>query len=136
MLFSFVIVVVCRITWSSFSTCKSCHCTAEGLTFSDPIHKKSAKNLNLYNFCHSAKKLTAVSPFRRCPFFENIFFEKFEKFKSVFRKIVFGSKRPLLLYNMTLCPKSIKKGQIRTDLAKTFHFGKYYFNKLQLNFEK
>jgi hypothetical protein len=34
--------------------------TAEGLTFSDPIHKKSARNLNLYNFCHSAKKLTAV----------------------------------------------------------------------------
>jgi hypothetical protein len=33
--------------------------TAEGLTFSDPIHKKSARNLNLYNFCHSAKKLTA-----------------------------------------------------------------------------
>jgi hypothetical protein len=38
--------------------------TAEGLTFSDPIHKKSARNLDLYNFCHSAKKLTAVSPFR------------------------------------------------------------------------
>jgi hypothetical protein len=37
--------------------------TAEGLTFSDPIHKKSARNLNLYNFCHSAKKLTVVSPF-------------------------------------------------------------------------
>jgi hypothetical protein len=40
------------------------HCTAEGLTFSDPIHKKSGRNLNLYNFCHSAKKLTAVSPFK------------------------------------------------------------------------
>jgi hypothetical protein len=37
--------------------------TAEGLTFSDPIHKKSARNLNLYNFCHSPKKLSAVSPF-------------------------------------------------------------------------
>jgi hypothetical protein len=37
--------------------------TAEGLTFSDPIHKKSARNLNLYNFCYSAKKVTAVSPF-------------------------------------------------------------------------
>jgi hypothetical protein len=36
--------------------------TAEGLTFSDPIHKKSARNLNLYNFCHSAKKLTADHP--------------------------------------------------------------------------
>jgi hypothetical protein len=34
--------------------------TAEGLTFSDPIHKKSARNLNLYNFCHSAKKLTEL----------------------------------------------------------------------------
>jgi hypothetical protein len=30
--------------------------TAEGLTFSDPIHKKSARNLNLYNCCHSPKK--------------------------------------------------------------------------------
>jgi hypothetical protein len=38
--------------------------TAEGLTFSDTIHKKSAGNLNLYNFCHSPKKLAAVSPFR------------------------------------------------------------------------
>jgi hypothetical protein len=37
--------------------------TAEGLTFSDTIHKKSARNLNLYNFCHSPKKLAAVSPF-------------------------------------------------------------------------
>jgi hypothetical protein len=36
---------------------------AEGLTFSDPIFtKKSARNLNLYNFCHSPKKLAAVSP--------------------------------------------------------------------------
>jgi hypothetical protein len=26
--------------------------TAEGLTFSDPIHKKSARNLNLYDFFH------------------------------------------------------------------------------------
>jgi hypothetical protein len=39
--------------------------TVEGLTFSDPIHKKSARNLNLYNFCHSPKKLAAVSPFSR-----------------------------------------------------------------------
>jgi hypothetical protein len=37
--------------------------SAEGLTFSDPIHKKSARNLNLYDFCHSPKKLAAVSPF-------------------------------------------------------------------------
>jgi hypothetical protein len=37
--------------------------TAEGLTFSDPMHKKSARNSNLYYFCHSRKKLTAVSPF-------------------------------------------------------------------------
>jgi hypothetical protein len=37
--------------------------TAEGLTFSYPIHKKSARNLNLYNFCHSPKKLAAVSTF-------------------------------------------------------------------------
>jgi hypothetical protein len=35
--------------------------TAEGLTFSDPIHKKSARNLNLYDFCHS---LAEISPFR------------------------------------------------------------------------
>jgi hypothetical protein len=41
--------------------------TAEGLTFADPIHKKSARNLNLYNFCHSPKKLAAVSPFRYSP---------------------------------------------------------------------
>jgi hypothetical protein len=27
-----------------------------------------------------------------------------------------------------LCPKSIKNGKIITDLAKTVHFGKYYFN--------
>jgi hypothetical protein len=33
--------------------------TAEGLKFSDPIHKKSARNLNLYDFCHSLKKLAA-----------------------------------------------------------------------------
>jgi hypothetical protein len=67
MLFSFVsqvLLLLGRITWSSFSTCKSCHCTAEGLTFSDPIPKKSARNLNLYDFCHSPKKLAAVSPFR------------------------------------------------------------------------
>jgi hypothetical protein len=37
--------------------------TAEGLTFSDPMHKKVRENSNLYYFCHSAKKLTAVSPF-------------------------------------------------------------------------
>jgi hypothetical protein len=34
--------------------------TAEGLTFSDPIHKKSARKLNMYDFCHSPKKLAAV----------------------------------------------------------------------------
>jgi hypothetical protein len=34
--------------------------TAEGLIFSDPIHKKSARNLNLYDFCHSPKKMAAV----------------------------------------------------------------------------
>jgi hypothetical protein len=27
----------------------------------------------------------------------------------------------------------VENGQIITDLAKTVHFGKYYFNKLQLN---
>jgi hypothetical protein len=36
-------------------------------------------------------------------------------------------------FGLLLCPKSIKNGQIITDLAKTVHFGKYYFNKLQLN---
>jgi hypothetical protein len=30
-------------------------------------------------------------------------------------------------------PKVLK---IITDLSKTVHFGKYYFNKLQLNFKK
>jgi hypothetical protein len=54
--------------------------------------------------------------------FKKYIFKKFEKFKSVFRKI--SKKFPL-------CPKSIKNGQIITDLAKTVHFGKYYFNKLQ-----
>jgi hypothetical protein len=34
-------------------------------------------------------------------------------------------------FGLLLCPKSIKK-----DLSKTVHFGKYYFNKLQLNFKK
>jgi hypothetical protein len=29
-----------------------------------PNSQKSARNLNLYDFCHSAKKLAAVSPFR------------------------------------------------------------------------
>jgi hypothetical protein len=33
---------------------------AKGLTFSNPIHKKSARNLNLYDFCHSPKKLPAT----------------------------------------------------------------------------
>jgi hypothetical protein len=44
MLFSLVsqvLLLLCRITWS------------------DPIHKKSARNLNLYDFCHSPKKLAA-----------------------------------------------------------------------------
>jgi hypothetical protein len=66
-LVSQVLLLLCRITWSSFSTCKSCHCTVEGLTFSDPIHKKSAGNLNLYDFCHSPKQLAAVSPFNFYP---------------------------------------------------------------------
>jgi hypothetical protein len=35
-LVSQVMLLLCRITWSSLSTCKSCHCS-EGLTFSDPI---------------------------------------------------------------------------------------------------
>jgi hypothetical protein len=39
-------------------------------------------------------------------------------------------------FGLLLYPKSIKNGQIITDLAKTVHFGKYYFNKLQLNFKK
>jgi hypothetical protein len=59
------------ITWSSFLTCKSCHCWGLGLTFSDPIHKKSAGNLNLYDFCHLPKKLAAVSPFSCQLFFIN-----------------------------------------------------------------
>jgi hypothetical protein len=49
--------------------CTALHCTAEGLTFSDPIHKKSARNLNLYDFCHSPKKLAALSPFRSATFY-------------------------------------------------------------------
>jgi hypothetical protein len=53
---SFVIV-----TWSSFSTCKSCHCW--GPDIFRPNAQKSARNSNLYYFCHSAKKLTVVSPF-------------------------------------------------------------------------
>jgi hypothetical protein len=54
----------CRITWSSFSTCKSCHCTAEGLTFSEPIHKKTSTTLYItciagchYNFIHITRIL-------------------------------------------------------------------------------
>jgi hypothetical protein len=47
--------------------------TAEGLTFSDPIHKKSARNLNLYNFCHSPTKLAVVSPFTDESCCKNIF---------------------------------------------------------------
>jgi hypothetical protein len=38
-----------------------------------------------------------------------------------------------LCIGLLLCPKSVKNGQIITDLSKTVHFGKYYFNKLQLN---
>jgi hypothetical protein len=63
MLFSLVsqvLLLLCSIT-SSFSTCKSCHCW--GPENFRPNSQKSARNLNLYNFCHSAKKLTAVSPF-------------------------------------------------------------------------
>jgi hypothetical protein len=57
--------LLCCITWSSFSTCKSCHCTAEGLTFSDPIHKKRARNLNLRLLSFTKKNLAAVSPFKQ-----------------------------------------------------------------------
>jgi hypothetical protein len=39
-------------------------------------------------------------------------------------------------FGLLLCPKSIKNGQIDLDLAKTVHFGKYYFNKLKFNFMK
>jgi hypothetical protein len=39
-------------------------------------------------------------------------------------------------FGLLLCPKSIKNGQIITDLAKTVHVGMYYCNKLQLNFKK
>jgi hypothetical protein len=40
-----------RLTWSSFSTCKTAKVAiADGQTFSDSIDKKSAGNLNLYNF--------------------------------------------------------------------------------------
>jgi hypothetical protein len=73
----------------------------------------------------------------------NQFFEKFRKISKKIRLhnlyfliIVFGSKRLLLRYNMTIDYGSIKNGQIITDLAKNVHFGKYYFNKLQLNFKK
>jgi hypothetical protein len=47
---------------------------AEGLTFSDPIHKKSARNLNLYNFCQSAKKLRVE---RYPPLVQGTFFAQF-----------------------------------------------------------
>jgi hypothetical protein len=40
-----------RLTWSSFSTCKTAKVAiADGQTFSDSIDKKSAGNFNLYNF--------------------------------------------------------------------------------------
>jgi hypothetical protein len=40
-----------RLTWSSFSTCKTAKVAiADGQTFSDSIDKKSAGNLNLYYF--------------------------------------------------------------------------------------
>jgi hypothetical protein len=47
-------------------------------------------------------------------------------------------KQPAMESNffLLLCPKSIKNGHIITDLAKTVHFGKYYFNQLQLIFKK
>jgi hypothetical protein len=93
---------------------------------------------------------------RRCPFFEKDFFKKFQKFKSGFRKIskkiekkfyytictfllilkLFVHGKATIAIGLLLCPKSIKNGQIITDLAKTIHFVKYYFNKLQLNFKK
>jgi hypothetical protein len=39
------------LTWSSFSTCKTAKVAiADGQTFSDSIDKKSAGNLNLYDF--------------------------------------------------------------------------------------
>jgi hypothetical protein len=43
-----------KVIWSSFSTCKSCYCW--GPNIFRPNSQKSARNLNLYNFCHSAKK--------------------------------------------------------------------------------
>jgi hypothetical protein len=80
---------------------------------------------------------------RRCPFFEKFekfksFFrkiskkiEKIEKFKSFFQKVTMESN-----FGLLLCPKSIKNGQIITVLAKTVHFGMCYCNKLQLNLRK
>jgi hypothetical protein len=42
-----------------------------------------------------------------------------------------GKAAKRLCIGLLLCPKSVKNGQIMTDLSKTVHFGKYYFNKLQ-----
>jgi hypothetical protein len=99
MLFSLVsqvLLLLCRIT-SSFSTCKSCHCTAEGLTFSDPMHKKSARNSNLYYFCHSRKKLTALSPFS-CLMLTQHFFVS----KELFWTTLFGYSRVKRQYQISV----------------------------------
>jgi hypothetical protein len=63
-IFYFIFITVAKDKFFSLARFTSCH--YEGLTFSDPIHNKSARNLNLYNFCHSPKKLAAVSPFSLC----------------------------------------------------------------------
>jgi hypothetical protein len=70
--------------------------TAEGLTFSDP----SASNLNLYDFCHSPKALTAVSPY----YFTNILFVIIKKlaraiFQSVSKTVKSLHQRTNLLFN-------------------------------------
>jgi hypothetical protein len=64
--------------------------TAEGLTFSDPIHTKRARNLNLYDFCHSSKKLAAR---RYHPFLVIVDFYK--QLFVLFQGIDTGTKKPL-----------------------------------------
>jgi hypothetical protein len=64
----------------------------------------------------------------------NRFFEKFRKKfyyqKKILKHFEHGKATMESNFGLLLCPKSIKNGQIITDLAKTVHFGKYYFNKL------
>jgi hypothetical protein len=66
-----------------------------------------------------------------------VFSKNFKKFEKI-RKIILLHNLYLAWksnhcmesnFGLLLCLKSIKNGQIITDLAKTVHFGKYYFNK-------